>query len=208
MDSNTKFVLWFAVAAVVFVVVGKILHDNAVQHQLKKREEREEIETSKKLRARNDSLIQAYKKRIEQSRKDKKRIEQSRKDKKRIEQAPPKHLQEARKKPLQQGGALCWYDPKFDVIVSIKKVGGRYHLRDFLGESVLETWHSSRPRYGRKSLVRSGRIFVTADRIGEPNIYYVLTATGSLDVYLNCEFGHCSYDRTMRQTAKPIYEAP
>lgn len=198
MDSNTKFVLWFAVAAVVFVVVGKILHDNAVQHQLKKREEREEIETSKKLRARNDSLIQAYKK----------RIEQSRKDKKRIEQAPPKHLQEARKKPLQQGGALCWYDPKFDVIVSIKKVGGRYHLRDFLGESVLETWHSSRPRYGRKSLVRSGRIFVTADRIGEPNIYYVLTATGSLDVYLNCEFGHCSYDRTMRQTAKPIYEAP
>lgn len=94
---------------------------------------------------------------------------------------------------------LHWHDPKFNSRVTIKKVGGTYYLQDFLGKHMLETWHSSVPRYGHKNIRASGRIFTMVDRIGEPNIYYVLTETGSLNVYLNCEFGPCSYSRTMRR---------
>ena len=119
-----------------------------------------------------------------------------------------KKQNEARRKRYEAGKAtrqkraststLHWHDPKFNSRVTIKKVGGTYYLQDFLGKHMLETWHSSVPRYGHKNIRASGRIFTMVDRIGEPNIYYVLTETGSLNVYLNCEFGPCSYSRTMR----------
>ena len=215
MDSDEKrFLFWFAVAVVVFGVVGKILHDNEVQ---KENEKREEIEALKRRSTYLDSLLQRAKRiwsepwsrppwEMEMMEHGIDSLEASSHD-----DEWRAVLKTARRK--LEAGKRYWYDPKFGVVVAIKRVGGTYylHIQDGVfgdGEYELETWHSSMPHYGHKNLRRGGRIFVMVDRIGAPAIYYVLTETGDLDVYLNCEFGPCSYDRTMRETAKPIYDAP
>lgn len=49
------------------------------------------------------------------------------------------------------------------------------------------------------NITHEGLSLVMQDRIGEPNMYYVLDAKReTLALYVNCEFGPCAYKRTIR----------
>ena len=80
------------------------------------------------------------------------------------------------------------HDTVFDSPVVIEKTDKGYTMD---GTAMEERRHSN--------ITHEGLSLAMQDRIGEPNMYYVLDVKRqTLTLYVNCEFGPCTYKRTIR----------
>ena len=79
------------------------------------------------------------------------------------------------------------YDPHLGSHVKIEKSGGVYMMDGM----VMEVRR-------HPQIAGEGLSLVIVDRVGEPDMYYVLHRPDELSIYVNCEFGPCRYKRSIR----------
>ena len=78
---------------------------------------------------------------------------------------------------------LQWYDPQWGETIEICGNVGIIHSQDGIPDA-LERWvHLDGPL--------QGKAYVMPDRIGSPNLAYVIQSDGTLAFWTNCERGDC-----------------
>lgn len=74
-----------------------------------------------------------------------------------------------------------------DGIGGVERRNGRYYMD---GDEMERKRHPN--------ISRGGLSLAMKDRIGSPNMYYVVRHPTRLDIYVNCEFGPCGFKRSIR----------
>ena len=100
---------------------------------------------------------------------------------------------EQRPSPTSTSVTGSWHDPLWSETKTITRESGTFYLRDGYGKERLERWSECRT-CGR------GPAFAVTNRTGRPDNIFVITPSGSLRQYTNCEFGPCTKYREMRRT--------
>lgn len=78
-------------------------------------------------------------------------------------------------------------DPVWMGSVMVERRNGRYYMD---GDEMQRLRHKNMPGGGISLAMK--------DRIGMPNMYYLVRSRGRLDIYVNCEFGPCTFKRSIR----------
>ncbi|MCY3930458.1 MAG: hypothetical protein OXH70_01945 [Acidobacteria bacterium] len=95
---------------------------------------------------------------------------------------------------LSKTGVLgVWHDSLWNESKTIARENSTLYLHDGYGKEPLERWSECRT-------CGPGPAFAMTNRTGQPDNIFVITPSGSLRQYTDCEFGPCTKYREMRRT--------